>query len=527
MGSDMHEQQERPSRHIATTAISALIAGRSKPENQYYLSEHKPISDERNNSGFTLADIARETSLHDHSVWGERSNLRNKPVHFVDSGLSELFKSNLSDEADINIVNAVTTDHADRRGFITEESDQPQKSPVFKDASNNSDRPRAVKILTPSVRMQTTGPAIDKMTCNSEVFVIDEIEKKVTGKSGQTSSVQIPESHSSLDSSSGDELILFRGRRSHNGGMPHRNSLPTMTSRHSPHSTDDICFSITLQNPKSKDKIPRRQKTERNRGRIDKEEDILLDYISNIQENGELGDTNEQDRHTEHTFGGSEEELLFGPNMSDNETHGGLYVSNKDSRHHLRENSSISDLHQTDRYEMNKNDDLDNISDEQGGRATFVARSMSGPRSSLYNMDAFAGLNVLDTNKGRDKLCREQVGFDHMDWNRPGVQRVERGKGALGQHFSFDNCDSDLELRLRMAWENDRLRKKERKKEREEIRASGMLRKKVILDDLRFKYPFGLTITEVADELRSFLQHKKEMYALPENTMQRSYAIES
>jgi hypothetical protein len=94
-----------------------------------------------------------------------------------------------------------------------------------------------------------------------------------------------------------------------------------------------------------------------------------------------------------------------------------------------------------------------------------------------------------------------------MDWDRPSLRR-RKGKGARAQ-ISFNMSDSELEASLQASWKSDRLKKSERKKQREEMRALGMLGKKDP-DDLRVKYPDGMNMDQVADELQTFLMGSDE-----------------
>ncbi|UKZ76060.1 hypothetical protein TrVFT333_003756 [Trichoderma virens FT-333] len=106
----------------------------------------------------------------------------------------------------------------------------------------------------------------------------------------------------------------------------------------------------------------------------------------------------------------------------------------------------------------------------------------------------------------------EQADFDFMDWERPSLRR-RKGKGRRLQLLT-DDMDSDLEERLQSAFNNDRLKKAQRKKEREELRAMGLLGKKGQVD-LRAKYSTGITMSQVADEVKTFLAGSQETLNLP------------
>lgn len=116
-----------------------------------------------------------------------------------------------------------------------------------------------------------------------------------------------------------------------------------------------------------------------------------------------------------------------------------------------------------------------------------TARGAKRPRGEFP--DATAMANAYD-------------GFDVMDFDRPSLRRKPKGrKGKL----QFDLSDSELEASLQAAHENDRTKKKERKQEREALRAAGLLGSKNGKPDLKDKYREGMTMMAVKDEMKSFL----------------------
>jgi hypothetical protein len=93
-------------------------------------------------------------------------------------------------------------------------------------------------------------------------------------------------------------------------------------------------------------------------------------------------------------------------------------------------------------------------------------------------------------------------GFDVMDFERPSLKKKPKGrKGKV----VFDISDSELEASMQMAWNNDRVKKRERKEKREELRAQGLLGKKHGKPDLKAKYKEGMGIHGVKDEIKDFL----------------------
>ena len=92
-------------------------------------------------------------------------------------------------------------------------------------------------------------------------------------------------------------------------------------------------------------------------------------------------------------------------------------------------------------------------------------------------------------------------GFDIMDHERPSLRKRPKGRRGV---LPFELSDSDLEISIQSAWQQDRSKKKMRKQEREELRAQGLLGKKGKLD-LKAKYAEGMSLDEIKGEIRDFL----------------------
>jgi hypothetical protein len=93
-------------------------------------------------------------------------------------------------------------------------------------------------------------------------------------------------------------------------------------------------------------------------------------------------------------------------------------------------------------------------------------------------------------------------GFDIMDFERPSLKK--KPKGRRGK-LPFDLSDSELEASLQAAYENDRAKKKERKQQREALRAEGLLGSKNGKPNLKDKYREGMGIGAVKNEIKAFL----------------------
>jgi len=92
-------------------------------------------------------------------------------------------------------------------------------------------------------------------------------------------------------------------------------------------------------------------------------------------------------------------------------------------------------------------------------------------------------------------------GFDVMDFERPSIQKKPKGrKGKL----VFDISDEELQESLQTAWNLDRIKKKEKRQQREELRTQGLLNKKG-KPDLKTKYKEGMSLNQVKEEIKNFL----------------------
>jgi hypothetical protein len=91
-----------------------------------------------------------------------------------------------------------------------------------------------------------------------------------------------------------------------------------------------------------------------------------------------------------------------------------------------------------------------------------------------------------------------------MDFDRPSLKK--KPKGRKGKLILDDISDSELEASMQSAWENDRIKKKERKQEREILRAQGLLTGKHGKPNLKAKYKEGMSIDAIQEEIKEFLK---------------------
>lgn len=98
--------------------------------------------------------------------------------------------------------------------------------------------------------------------------------------------------------------------------------------------------------------------------------------------------------------------------------------------------------------------------------------------------------------------------LDLMDWHRPALNNYRSSQAPYCS-------DSELNEAMEATFQRDRLKKAERKKQREALRAQGLLGKKANPEDPRVLYPGGMSRDELLYELEQFLLGTDEQYVVP------------
>lgn len=460
--------------------------------------------------GFTLADEARSTSQHDHSAWGN-SSLRLRPVTFVSAGPSEPLKL-LEDIIDEGNQEPETTE-IDQQ--VEEEAD-PYSEQEDADGSGEEE------LIGPDdleEALQTKNIPKDD-TPDAPCFFFDLKGDQSQEREGKAT-VEIPDRPSSRSSTSSDEVILFKGRGAPRKPEPAPEPVIDMvqmqaeirvveqaiTTESTPSAPSPVPELPTeLARKKKATKNDKKQKQRDKRKEIDRakeEEDaILADYIANLKENTDV------DEYFK--------ELIQGGMVSDDDSDMSEPLdANGDDQNEPDEDES-DDESEEDLEATNRDDMPSEIDDET------LARLIAGHELG-YDLgmdDVNFGDSLSDSDSEFDESTKKTKSqqmlvddFDVMDWDRPSL-RPRKGKGARAQ-INFNLSDSELEATLQASWKTDRLKKSERKRQREEMRALGMLGKKANPDDLRVKYPDGMNMEQVGDEMRTFMISGDDQLILP------------
>ncbi|KAL6851994.1 hypothetical protein J3F83DRAFT_757463 [Trichoderma novae-zelandiae] len=488
-----------------------------------------PKNDVTHSTGLTLAEEARQTSHRGTTLWASNVQLRKRPVVFVSSGSHDPLQPptpqtenakdvsstpGIAEEAapekkatheatpkeatPVEAAPAGATSEETKPADLTAEETKPFKvtseeatSEETKPVDSAAERTSLVEAENGEIQdreLTLEQPALHETTPETEVLQevplgTAGLEEVAPGTAGleevapEDATAGDNTNHPETDNTgSSDEVIVFKGR----GAMKAKTQAPsiTLTSIQAEIRVVEEQISAASKAPPirpaeddddSDDLLwPRRKRGKphgrRHRGKDPEEEAMLADYIANMRENGEMIDGLEGD--DEEDGSSSEDEDLPSASLGP------------------------SALDVADDSTEDGTDDDDAV--DSSGLPAFQV-----PRSDGLEDDDF----LVEHNE-----------FDVMDWERPSVRR-RKGKGGRLQ-FTTEDIDSDLEEILQTAYNNDRQKKAQRKKEREELRAMGLLGNRGQVD-LRAKYSTGITMSQVIDEVRSFLAGSQETLSLP------------
>lgn len=288
--------------------------------------------------------------------------------------------------------------------------------------------------------------------------------------------------------SSDEEVILFKGRDNLQTASTTRTTITMSQIRTEIQVVEDQLETIS---PQKRPKNRRGGKGRHRQQAIDDEDDAMIaDYIANMRETGEISDFLESDKRNRRDLGGS---------LSDDSSDEEDLAAVMHEKAKLPNGDSNSD-------EFLSGSELD---DET------LAKLIAGqdpnsldPDADIVDLPSDSDFSDAIMTRAQDLTAIEQL--DLMDWERPSLRRNKKGKAARAQ-INFGLSDSELEQQLQVAYKNDRLKKSQRKKQREELRALGQLGKNSKgPEDMMVKYPGGMTMDQVADEMRSFMLSGRE-----------------
>ncbi|KAL2114974.1 hypothetical protein VTJ04DRAFT_10637 [Mycothermus thermophilus] len=318
-----------------------------------------------------------------------------------------------------------------------------------------------------------------------------------------------------ISDSSDEEVIVFKGRANRHVVQPPTSSRPNPIS--TIHPADNTAGS-SVEGPSSQgndridievahDPQPEKgSKSKRRRTRaVDKEAEeeedaILADYIANMAEDSDNDDFLSSALRAfagGRDLGGDHHAVNFG---SDHE----ISPYNQDVANEEKSKASEDSEAGSDAEQMEDGDmDEDIISQ----LITKHEALEIGDNDLFSFMTSHTKLKTKTNYRQRPSASQVADALDSLDlgdWDQMAAAQSRKRKGKK-QPPKFNVDDPEIEAALRIAWQKDRERKKERKLEREALRAEGLLGKNANPDSLSVKYPTGMKLEDMKAELCSFL----------------------
>ncbi|KAK0610426.1 hypothetical protein B0T17DRAFT_593578 [Bombardia bombarda] len=513
-------------------------------------------------NGFTMRDEARNTRSH-MSTFGLDARLRQKPVSFVSAGLIEPLED-FKELKSPDPVAAVMEQSAALELLASEDLDPDHEMDVADEIDPSEDMDLVGDVDLPDkTDLQETlfvkeevlvtevsktlelhndigsnPDAQDTTSCAApqESFFFDVAgDKSIQKPSGPPPKIPPPRSYHG-ESDSSEDVVLFRGR-SGNAPRNGQKAIPVVISSNGPNSRGQYGRqthkpgndSIVIRredkdSPRAKQKHPRSQ-----RGRIraktspenddedddDVEDAILADYIANMaaDSEGDLPTPLILPFNSNRELGGDHGAFALDPAGEEGEdtTDTGSNDGNQDGVH---EDDDLGDLEGTMDSDLDdetlakllgKQEELGIESEDLILFSDSVFKNGKGKKAARYA----ARHNTLDTTNSVADAFND---LDLAEWNQPPIRSRGR-RSKLPPNFNVS--DSELETALKTTWHRDRERKKNRKMEREQLRADGLLGRNVNPDDLCVKYREGMQLEDVKAELVTFLLGSAERLQFP------------
>ena len=441
-----------------------------------------------------MADEARNTAEH-RKGWDALAKLRAQPVAFVSAGMVEPLKE--LNQLGNNPDDVVDTSLA-----------QQQQQNLGGAAPGDGDT-------------QPQGGGQE-----ASFFIDISGDQNLSRRPAQP--VAIPEPHSSGDeSSSSEDVVLFKGRngaRIDNAPPPIADKITIQVQ-----TVDKTVQKIPLDEP-GRAKVPDTRSNSppswQLRGHND-EDAIFADYVANMNGDDEPDGDAQGDIDRAHMY------AAFSGNLDLGDSDGDVVIPEKSGSDASEGAEDPGGSRGPGPFEAGESMTAEDTDMTDEALARLLARQEElGLDDDEIEMMLLAGSGFGGVPSSRNKSSytrKENVSFnsertakrgghgpvpsarevadafddlDLMDWGRHNLSRKPKSK--RGQP-TFDISDSELEETLQATWKADRLHKTEKKQQREELRAQGLLGKNVDPNDPRVKYQTGMTLDQIKEEMRTFL----------------------
>lgn len=442
-----------------------------------------------------MRDEARNTA---QSTWS-LDKLREKPVTFVSAGLIEPSKWAESDEDAENVEDAPgsprsekpSEDAAAASATAEPSADEPSASAPVQDEPSVS-----APVQRPDDDASETVPLGERVTgdtINQPTFFFD-LSRDTSLANPSLAPAIIPNIASSAEESdSSEEVILFKGRS--NMSRNKTAKQPEVTHDQINLEITTVETSISLE-PETNNPLIM--------SKAEEDDAIVADYIANMTEDSDRDQPYDLLLNSRDLGGDShvlDGQYGLDQTMAEAESDGS---DDDPDDNGSGEEMAIDD--ETLARLLSRQEELGMGGDE----LLLTDKGVTAGSSRQAGKSSKLPKNTRDRIPSASAVADAFDDLDLMDWNRPSLQNF--GKGRRGKPI-FGVVDPDMESAMQAAWENDREKKKQRRSERENLRAQGLLGKNANPDDLRIKYRTGMTLEDIKVELRTFLISSDQTYA--------------
>lgn len=405
----------------------------------------------------------------------------------------ELLEENLSKPENPDIIQPSDSDRAlDEPQTLPQ--DQPTIAPVD-EAHSPVEHGKGDAQEEPVLGPEELEQEIQDAGAKNDVPFFFDLEGDTSLSVVATETIIVPNRPDTAESDSSEEVILFKGRDT-TQPAPVTSSMTMSQIRTEIQVVEDqiqSCPTAPEKGLTATNSRGRRRKGGHRQARSsdDIEDEMVADYIDNMRQSGEIGELLTSDQRNRRDLGGS---------LSDDST----------------------DMRETTDAEVNhlRQTEIDGGGPEYASESELddetLAKLIAGQETDTLGLESQVAGLISSDSESSDAVISGARGtgaaddFDFMDWDRPSLRKKRKGKAARGQ-VAFGLSDSELEENLQNAFKNDRLKKAQRKQQREELRALGQLgQNSKDPEDMTVKYPTGMTMEQVAEEIRAFMLNKKE-----------------
>jgi hypothetical protein len=444
---------------------------------------------------FTMQDEARHTT-HSRTPWSLDDKLFRKPVPFVSAGWVDPLEGQGPPQLEEPPGQAVDVGIAtlDKAEDILGALSTPQLGDDHASIKDLSEPPKTGEDTGDAL---ASVPDADPYPEEEPPSFFDMTGGNARLSKGGTSISFQPEPASPTDSTSSEEVILFRGRNQQRTKI--RPTFNLAEIRTEVEVVERTIIQIAHQASSSRassahptrSPAPKQYPKAKPTPKDEEEEEILADYIANMRAHADDRGDGE---------GSSTSASRIRLDVADSSrTFGAEPGGGEDDGPRATESAHGSE-----------SDESGSDESEGGGEQAPIKRKVAKQGNASPPTGEEDDLELIDMVRAKGSLFveetfdpEEQRVYDIQDWERPSLRR--RKKGAKGKLSLINVSDDEMAALMEETFDNDRLKKAQRKKEREELRAKGLLAKSAEPDDLRVKYPTGITLEQVIDEMRIFL----------------------